>query len=227
MGEVRTIRGKELDVFRINLGLLGIVIEVELETVESFKLEFSRKVESDSIVTSGAAVRLARNSDYLQLQWFPRIKKVAVARGLYRDKETEGNAFTPFYEETDAFLAARLQAAFDSLQEERRFRALYAVEENALLGLTEKVVDSTPMLTDDGVNMKSPAVGWNFNLTMDSCRMCDWSHGTFSTTAASFGCDLRKFKEIVRMIREVVSRLPLVLPLRWGGVNFRLVRPQC
>lgn len=76
LGIVRTISGEELNVFRIHLGMLGVLVEITFQTVELFKIVVETGPEDDNILMDNDFVEMARKFDFFQAAWFPATKKV-------------------------------------------------------------------------------------------------------------------------------------------------------
>lgn len=74
---------KDLEAFKGNLGLLGIIVEVTLKTVPLFKMTLTNSVHLDEVFFSGDALSWAMQLDYLQFYWFPFLGEVVVANGTY------------------------------------------------------------------------------------------------------------------------------------------------
>jgi L-gulonolactone oxidase len=86
---------KELQAFRLHLGLLGIVTSVTLRTVPLYKMRGERTVQPDTILLDGTALRMAEEHDTLGIAWFPGQEKVVVIKGDYlNDTSTPGNAYS-------------------------------------------------------------------------------------------------------------------------------------
>lgn len=94
-GNIQEISDPEdLKAFRINLGLLGIILKVTLYTVPLYKTLASNFLTSDEILTNGKAIKMAQNADQMALYWFPEFNEVVVANWSIVDVNTLGNAYT-------------------------------------------------------------------------------------------------------------------------------------
>ncbi len=95
LGRQRRISSEEdLKAFRVNLGLLGIVLEATLRTVPLYKVRAQNYVASDELLTNGTIFEMARRTDQLSIYWFPTFLSVVVSNWTIVDPRTPGNAET-------------------------------------------------------------------------------------------------------------------------------------
>jgi len=93
LGNIQVIdKAQDLRAFRVNLGLLGIVVQLTLYTVPQYKVQVTNYEASEEILLNGVALSLARKSDYLSLWWLPDDKSVVVGDGNYISLSVPGNA---------------------------------------------------------------------------------------------------------------------------------------
>lgn len=72
----------ELRSFRINLGLLGIVVRITLLTQPLYKVIAHNYVTSEDVLTDGTAIQWARDADQMSIYWFPSAREVIIANSF-------------------------------------------------------------------------------------------------------------------------------------------------
>lgn len=204
---------KTLKAFRVNLGLLGIVVKVTLKIVPIFKMSIQNSVEEIDILTSGKALEWAREYDHFQLWWFPSLQEVVVAKGNYlpflKNTTFEGNATNNLITEVTQYTA--------------RFAAvLYEFCNWAQIGLTIlegymrdfllKSIPTARPLYEEGGTFKNPAVGIGWRLLSSQCRpgTCWWDNpwATVGGTESAIAFDTKHFKGVMTMIQDTLREMP-------------------
>lgn len=128
---------EDLRSFKVHLGLLGmnfntskskflsviqfkhvgIVVDITLYTVPLYKVLAHNYVVSDTILTDGVALNLAKTSDQIIFCWYPTFKEVVVINFTYVPVNTTGNAITaivpPTYGYFNFVLSKAKEIAFD------------------------------------------------------------------------------------------------------------------
>lgn len=93
MGNVRVLKGEELDAARVNLGVLGIVVEITIQLEPAYKvLATVQGFESDQELES-KIIAIARNNYSASVAWFPGLQKYTLTTYEILSIETPGNAY--------------------------------------------------------------------------------------------------------------------------------------
>lgn len=136
-GEVVSItKAEDLKSFKIHLGLLGttqtrnlkccfcdkflkllgIVVEVTLQTVPIYKVLGHNYVTSDVVLTNGQVVEWVKKTDQLLLSWFPAFNEVVVVNQTFVPATEKGKARSRLFSsspEANAFAAQYKELAFN------------------------------------------------------------------------------------------------------------------
>jgi len=75
-GIIQKVAGEELNTFRVNLGLLGIILEATFKVVPAFKLAMEVQTYPDTILNDETLIHLAYEYDYFAAQWWPDSNEV-------------------------------------------------------------------------------------------------------------------------------------------------------
>lgn len=157
---------------------------------------------SDNILTSGAALNMAKNADQLTLYWFPEFKEVVVANWTVVDKVTSGNDYTndhvPSMYSNFAPIASLAKEIAFSLTESKcsaantlGYSILHIFEYFMEMALLAPVPDWVPIYATPEGKFKNPSVGYYDEMIAPIChdepqgalgKACVWSHGTNSIT---------------------------------------------
>ena len=223
MAQVRKITAEEdLKAFRVNLGLLGVILEVTLKTVPLYKVRAYNYIVSDRILTNGSIEEMARNTDQLSIYWFPSFHNAVVSNWTIVDVGTPGDAWTndhvPSTSRSFQFYSTR---ALEVAQAENSINTLNIFQAVSLLSLNRTIPDFPPIYTEDGVHALNPAVGYYHRMFAPICqktgwKQCPWLHGSDSLKILDneFGLELRKLPAFVRTVKDILAKYPAVFPFQ-------------
>jgi L-gulonolactone oxidase len=78
LGQIRQLSSADsnFNALRVHLGLLGIIIDLTVQTVPLFKMRVENTVQPDEILFNGIALRWAQSFDWYQMWWFPFYNEV-------------------------------------------------------------------------------------------------------------------------------------------------------
>ena len=93
MGEVRTLTGENLNAARVNLGVLGVVVEVTIQLEDAFKVRAEVNGYRDDSNLEDVILDIARSNYSANIAWFPGIGRYATTTYNEVPLETEGNAY--------------------------------------------------------------------------------------------------------------------------------------
>jgi hypothetical protein len=114
--EIKNNNDTDFKAFQLNLGLLGIVVEVSLKTVPLFSISVETRLESDSMLFDNTAVTFAKTHNFFQLWWFPSSKDVVVLKGNNQTETVSGNASINLITNQDPSTVSSLNTALERLQ---------------------------------------------------------------------------------------------------------------
>ncbi|XP_037034050.1 L-gulonolactone oxidase-like [Bradysia coprophila] len=236
-GEIKEITDPEdLKAFRMHLGLLGIVVEVTLNTVALYKTLAHNYVVTDEILTNGNAVHMAKNTDQISLYWFPEFKEVVVANWTIVDKSTKGTDYTndhvPSMYNNFALVASVAKEIAFTLTESKcsiastlGYTLLHLFEYFMELVLFLPIPDWVPIYATQQGRFKNPSVGYYDEMFAPICynepqgilgTACIWSHGSNSITILDneFSLELSRLGDFVKAVKAIVARTPTAFPVQ-------------
>ncbi|KAJ6643890.1 L-gulonolactone oxidase 5 [Pseudolycoriella hygida] len=237
MGNVREISDPDdLKAFRVNLGLLGIVVDVTLYTVPLYKTRAHNYVVPDEALTNGVGINWAKSTDQIAFYWFPSFHEVVVANWTIVDVNTPGNARTndhvpSSYASFNALSAVGKEIIFGltsstcAVANALGYTILHAVEYYLQLSLLIQTPNFAPIYTEDEFTVKNPAVGYYDLMFAPICyddergplkAACVWAHGDNAITILDneFALDLADLPNFIRDVKDVISKTPTAFPLQ-------------
>lgn len=223
LGKVVVISSREdLRSFKVHLGLLGVVVDVTLNTVPLYKVKSQTFVASDDVLTNGEAINWAKTSDQLTLYWFPSIAEVVVSNmsvvpaetagnvKLFMSTTFESNVLNTIYKESAFNLSASDCTAASSLGK----TMLHFLDMRFRTQLSPDLNGERQRPTDD--NETSSAVGYPHDLLTAVCdENCPWSHPkpySIETLDSEFDFALDDMPEVVRTVKDIVVKTSTAFP---------------
>ena len=101
-GNVRTLSGDLLDAARVNLGVLGVVVEVTLAFEEAFKVKAEVTGYRDDTGLEDKVLDIARNNYSANIAWFPGLGRYTTTLYNPVPLDTEGQAYNAQADVSDA-----------------------------------------------------------------------------------------------------------------------------
>ena len=92
-GNLRILTGQELDLARVNLGVLGIVVEVTIEVEQAFKVQATQVSSPSDADLEEKILNLAEDNFSTSLAWFPGLGKYTATLYNKVPYETPGDAY--------------------------------------------------------------------------------------------------------------------------------------
>lgn len=236
MGNLREISDpQDVNAFRVNLGLLGIIVKITLAIVPLFKATVQTTLEPESILMDGTAQRWANNLDWMQMWWFPSTSNVVVLKGHYHIKLTGsksddylGNATSQFIPELDPVIITTGHDAYETLEANKNRPGLYALERFTELSLHSEVIGKPPIFSEDGVNIKNPANGIAWRLMSNRCHTyCPWNNGNTSSILPeefSVALQILNLPSAIKTIKEILEIIPTAFTM--VGIFIRFSKPS-
>jgi len=172
MGTIQTIEGENLKAWRMNLGLLGIIVKATMGTIPCqnyssqntwawtyFKLCWWRRFHNFSC----PSYRLPPNG------LVPSVSKVVVIHGNFTNDVSLPGYFyfySTFIKDVSPETVTIVSEIYDLLQERRNLSGFWPLEENASLALTSKVTDNgqNQICTSSGTDSANRAAGYGWKI---------------------------------------------------------------
>ena len=92
-GELRTLTGVDLDRARVNLGVLGVVVEMTIEVEPAFKIEAQQITVTDDSELEDKILSYPENNFSASVAWFPGLNKYTATLYNKVDYDTPGDAY--------------------------------------------------------------------------------------------------------------------------------------
>ncbi len=93
LGDVRVLTGEALNAARVNLGVLGVVVEVTIQLEDAFKVRADVNGYKDDSNLENVILDLARDNYSANIAWFPGLGRYATTTYNEVPLDTPGNAF--------------------------------------------------------------------------------------------------------------------------------------
>jgi FAD/FMN-containing dehydrogenase len=211
-GEVRSISGPELDYAGANLGVLGVITELKIRVVPSFKVQSHVWAASDDHLAD-EVLAIARDHYAASVTWFPGKSHYTVTAFDQVASETPGDAHNGQVE-VDAFKRWVMPQLFRVANkvhplvcylEQQRFK-----------------MKAAGYFTDRFAHRKDDAVGWVHNMVYFPCRdRCPLSRLPYQLEEIAIAtADLADF---IGDAKALLALDPTCLPL--NGIYFRFGKP--
>lgn len=174
-------------------------------------MKVENRLEPESILMDGTALKWAESYDYFQMWYFPSTSNVVVSKGTYVSLNEVGNATSQFIPDLNPLTVSAAQEAIELLQKCKSVEGLYAIEKFTELSLYSDVIGKPPLFSEDELTMKNPATSIGWRLMTNKCsNKCPWDNGNFSVLPeeSSVAMHITKLPEVVNTIKEVLKSSP-------------------
>ena len=115
-GDLRILTGEMLNAARVNLGVLGVVVEATIQLEPGYKVEASVKGYTSDEQLEEVVLDIARNNHSANVAWFPGLGRFTVTTYNKRPMWAWGNAYNAQADVSD-FSEDMFGLIFDSLHE--------------------------------------------------------------------------------------------------------------
>lgn len=230
-GNVRKIDSSIEDHYqaiRVNLGLLGVVFEVEFYTVEQYKIHVTNSPTPDDILLTGKITELATTNDIFQFWWFPTNKQVVLSIGNRVPVTTSGTCETHFISEGSQVSTSVLSVALEVMQATSDSIGYFLLQTVAMMGLYRAVPARTPIYTeDDGLTPchdLPSAIGYSHLIMSNKCKECPWRNQgefPFMVDDSNVAIPLSELPSALLTLRDIVHDCLAQFPL--NGIYFRFL----
>ncbi|MCO7224138.1 D-arabinono-1,4-lactone oxidase [Pleionea sp. CnH1-48] len=215
LGNLRVLTGEQLNAARVNLGVLGVVVEVTIQLEDAFKVAAHVYGKRDDSNLENDILTIARNNYSTNIAWFPGIGRYTVTTYHELPLETGGNAFNAQAEVSDLE-----ETLFKWL-----FDALHEVPGSGLQCLAARVRysrrDSSYYRDLDTKRIQSNPVGHSDQMQYFGCKdpdSCIWDRLPIALQEVAIPID--ELPNWIRDVKQVLEQHPRTcFPL--NGIYFR------
>ena len=217
-GEVRTLTGDLLDAARVNLGVLGIVVEVTIQLEDAFKVKAVQNAYASDKGLEDKILSYPRNNYSASVAWFPGIGKYTTT--IYEEVPftSEGNAYNSQAARSDTLFKS--YSILTKLGQKSQHISCLAAE---FRYQTRKA----PFFAEAGKVIKSGAVGYSHRMQYFGCdtrpkdgRACLWDNTPIKLE--EIGIPMERLPEAIADIRRIVAKKKTCFNL--NGIYFRFAK---
>ncbi len=220
-GEVRTLSGDLLDAARVNLGVLGVVVEVTLQLEDAFKVRADVKGYRNDSNLEEVVLDIARNNYSANIAWFPGLGRYTTTLYNPVPLDTPGNAYNA---QADV---SNIEEFFFGLL----FNAAHELPGSAVQCLAAVARYSSRSKSyfrdiNTGKRIKNNPVGFSDQMQYFKCKdpdSCIWDRLPIALQEVAI--DIERLPDWIRDVRKIVDEHPKTcFPL--NGIYFRFGKPS-
>lgn len=213
LGDVRVIRGADLDFIGGNLGVLGILTSVVLRVEPTFKVRGLSEKADDSNLEE-AIIALAESDYSVSVTWFPRQKAYSILRFEKVPIDTPGEAHNG---QTEVSWWKR--KLFPLIFKMAHFAP--GDQMNCFLEHKRLQMKVQGYIHDRFATRAANPVGWSHEMLNFVCReRCPLQD--LPTSLEEIAVPLEKLPKLISRIKELLLKAPTCLPL--NGIYMRFGR---
>ena len=212
-GDVRVLIGEDLNAARVNLGVLGVVVEVTFQLENAFKVRAHQIGNSDDSDLENSILDIARNNYSANVAWFPANHRYAMTIYEQVPYDTPGDAHNGQAEVSDL-----LEKFYKTLMQ-----AATALPGHGLLSLAARLRYETrvaPYFKDNnGKVVKENPIGYSYRMQYFDCKgeSCIWDRVPIQLQEIAI--PLEELPNWIADARKLVKKTPAYFPL--NGIYFR------
>ncbi|MBU2713270.1 D-arabinono-1,4-lactone oxidase [Zooshikella harenae] len=215
LGDIRVLTGDALNAARVNLGVLGVVVEVTLQLEDAFKVAASVNGYKNDTGLEDRILKIARSNYSANIAWFPGIGRYTVTTYNPVPLSTPGNAYNAQADISD------IEEYFFGLL----FDALHEFPGSGLQCLAAKIrysgrSKSYYRSVDTGKVEKNP-IGFSDRMQYFQCRdpnKCVWDRLPIALQEVSI--PIKQLPNWIADVRQIIASHPRTcFPL--NGIYFR------
>ena len=201
-GNLRTINGKELDLARVHLGLLGVIYQLKVRIVPQFKVQYNFSKLSDDQLENTIDT-LVRPHDYARVLWFPAHKTFILDHFDKVPNSTPGDSVNNLWTSTPPL------PAIDT----------FAVKTLNSSQVTQCAAEAVRIKTYEGpfkaVKSDDDApVGWSHKMIAGTCPdgRCSWDNG-LKTRTVEVGIAMSQVSDWIKDVKALIAARKACFPV--------------
>lgn len=222
MGRVRTITGEMLRATNVNIGLLGVVIDVTIRIVPQYKVHLEFTDHDEKILFDGQAIQWAKELDYIELNWFPTTRRVVMYNGTYLSNDNPGNDHAKYLFTTSTPYLAQLEDASATRKTEFFCASEIASRQALLLG-----TGGVPQAFNEKGEFSNKITGPMQDILVSYCSVgtCAWDRPgpKYLSIIMEFAFSLDEFPNALKAIRNIIDNR-FWCPAVAEGIQIRFLR---
>ena len=193
-GDIKTLKGADLDLVRVHLGLVGVVTQLKLRLEPQSKLQMNIISRDDSKI-GDELIDEVREHDYARVRWFPTNAKYVMDTYNKVSVSKEGESYDNAWEAVpDLKFLGDIPAII--LNQSKFVNCSAEFIRANTFGGTIKNVKSE----------KGTVIGWSHKMMAGGCEVgkCPWDKGVKGRTV-EVAIPVSKFKDWVADVRSVLK----------------------
>jgi FAD/FMN-containing dehydrogenase len=214
-GDVRVLNGDLLNAARVNLGVLGVVVEVTLAIEEAFKVKAEVTGYRDDSGLEDVVLDIARSNYSANIAWFPGLGRYTTTLYNPVPLETQGEAYNAQADVSDAeefFFGLLFNAAHE----------FPGTGLQCLAAVARYNARAKSYFRDSNTGKKvSEPIGYSDQMQYFKCKdpnKCIWDRLPIALQEVAI--DIERLPDWIRDVREIVAAHPRTcFPL--NGIYFR------
>ncbi len=211
-GDVRILTGEDLDAARVNLGVLGVVVEVTFQLEDAFKVRAHQIGKTDDSDLENSILEIARNNYSANIAWFPgnhRYSQTIYEQVPYDTPGDAHNGQAEISEALEKFYSVLMSTAT-------------VLPGHALMNLAARLRYETrvaPYYKDDSGQVVKNPVGYSHRMQYFDCNIgsCIWDR--LPIQLQEIAIPLEDLPQWIADARAIVKKTPAYFPL--NGIYFR------
>ena len=215
-GDLRVLSGEDLDKARVNLGVLGVVVEMTIEVEPAFKVRALQLNPPNDSDLESKILELAENNFSASVSWFPGLKSYTATLYNKVDYDTPGDAYNA---QADAPLWKF------KLFKDISYYAHKTINASCNTALFRYITRHSSFFKSksDGEYIKGEVVGKSHDVQYFQCKkkdgknICPWD--VFKIKLQEIGISYEDTIPAIKDIREVLAKKRSCFSL--NGIYFR------
>lgn len=228
-GNLRRItkENEHFPALRVNLGLLGVIYEVEIITETQYKLHVQHYPIGDGVLRNGTDFgKLARKHDHFQFWWFPTNRQIVLGIGTRVPVSVAGECSVRMNREMPSLTRAALSTSLEMFYAAQNDLALFNMQTLSMLSLYRDILVAEPQFVepDDLTPCLNNIVGYSHKMVNNKCESCWWHEDLvgedLNLDFAEFAIPIYKLMPALRSLGELFERRLTQFPIEGIRVRF-------
>lgn len=202
---------KFFSALKSNLGLLGIIYEVEIETQPQHKVELYHVLKDDSILCNTSFIKaVAEQNDHFQLWWHPINKKVVLEIGNRVPVTQPGDCTAR--NEVSEISAGMVSFATELFQLTKNDIGVYLLQTISMY----RMIKTLPMVEPPFAHRENDVTcinnktitGYSHEILTSTCEACAWNSENwfpYKYDDAAFAIPMRYLKTAMNELQDILE----------------------
>ncbi|GMH41784.1 hypothetical protein BSKO_09694 [Bryopsis sp. KO-2023] len=223
-GELVEVQDDFLKATRVNLGVLGIVVDVTMDVVKEFKIRVENVDTKEKLLFNKKKLtKMANEFDVFQIGWFPSLNKIVATQGTFVKASSKGKDHVDYGFVTNQYTSGFVLGV-EKAHRKRNLDAFCNMEESSFMSTSVGQPGLLPYVNKKG-EFQNPAVGYISDMMTQYCEpeTCSWDYPgpKFLAQELTVGIPLDRVPEAAMRIKEIMEERPVCFSTSSGiGIRF-------